>query len=502
MSKTVMSRARGLVSKKKKRFVDKANDIDLDLTYITPRVIAMGFPSVGKEAMFRNPLPAVQKFFEVYHPNDKFKVYNLCAERLYKSDDWFANWAWYPFNDHNPCAFELVYLMCRDIDEFLAADPENVVAIHCKAGKGRTGLMITVYLLHSHFEAMSQEYAVLGLRHPITNATEALEHYGKMRTSNGKGVTIPSQIRWCYYYEEWLRRQAAGIPRELAYKPRTFAIRHLRLVTIPQFDPAMWGGGCDPYMLVNTMVEVPGSHEENISQGHRSTCDVWKTVGIYDQKKANPHISKCHPSLKYGDVPVHGRSFRGSAVPKDAAPSLCVRGNVNIVLTDMDDIGEDDLMCSFWFNTAFVDRPYLVLDKSTIDGANKDKHNKLFSKNFKLELYLEEVPDSWYDPSGLEEHADEDGGGATRLADAAAALGDGDTDDELDGSERDGSERDSAGSAPSSPTSAAERDDDRMDDHNHDDHDSAEVERYSEGELPPSPPEFANRESEEKFQGV
>ena len=422
-----MSRARGLVSKKKKRFVDKANDIDLDLTYITPRVIAMGFPSVGKEAMFRNPLPAVQKFFEVYHPNDKFKVYNLCAERLYKSDDWFANWAWYPFNDHNPCAFELVYLMCRDIDEFLAADPENVVAIHCKAGKGRTGLMITVYLLHSHFEAMSQEYAVLGLRHPITNATEALEHYGKMRTSNGKGVTIPSQIRWCYYYEEWLRRQAAGIPRELAYKPRTFAIRHLRLVTIPQFDPAMWGGGCDPYMRVNVMVEIPGSHDENIKEGHRSVCDTWKTVGIYDQKKVNPHILKCHPSLKYGDVHVYGKSFPGSKVPADApGPALCVRGDVNIVLTDMDDIGDDDLMCSFWFNTAFVDRPYLVLDKSTIDGANKDKHNKLFSKNFKIELYLEEVPDAWFDPTELVELAGTDG--ETRVNDAAEE--DGDTDEE------------------------------------------------------------------------
>jgi hypothetical protein len=40
--------ARGLVSKKKKRFVSKENDIDLDLTYITPRIIAMGFPSTGK----------------------------------------------------------------------------------------------------------------------------------------------------------------------------------------------------------------------------------------------------------------------------------------------------------------------------------------------------------------------------------------------------------------------------------------------------------------------
>jgi hypothetical protein len=177
-----------LVSKKKRRL--QTEYFDLDMAYITERVIGMGFPATGCETFYRNNLLDLKAFLDRYH--GEYKIYNLCIEkkRIYPKDFWIdRKVGLFPFNDHAPCPIKLILDFCVDLCLYLTVNPRGVAAIHCKAGKGRTGVMIVCYLI---FSGLCQ------------NTDEALAHYAKQRTLNNKGVTIPSQIRYIKYFETFL----------------------------------------------------------------------------------------------------------------------------------------------------------------------------------------------------------------------------------------------------------------------------------------------------------
>lgn len=91
--------------------------------------------------------------------------------------------------DHNAPSLSMIRDFCAHVDKWLSADVKNVAAIHCKAGKGRTGTMICCYLLYCG---------------AMKTAADVLEFYGVRRTYNGHGVTIPSQRRYVQYFAESL----------------------------------------------------------------------------------------------------------------------------------------------------------------------------------------------------------------------------------------------------------------------------------------------------------
>ena len=183
-----MNGIRRLVSQNKVRFVDSEGNDDLDLAYITQRIIAMGFPSSGIHSTYRNPQSAVSDFFEKNHPGH-YKIFNL-AEEPYEQSKFSGPIEHFPFPDHHSPPIPVYLTIIKHAIDWLNADPLNVIAVHCIAGMGRTGTVITAILQYMGLEE---------------NAEDSLYHFALIRTGTEKGVSNPCQVRYVYYAERILR---------------------------------------------------------------------------------------------------------------------------------------------------------------------------------------------------------------------------------------------------------------------------------------------------------
>ena len=158
------------MSKNKNRINN--DNFDLDLSYITEHMIAMGYPSTGCESIYRNSLIEIKNFLNKYHSH--YKIYNLCLEenKIYNKELFHGKeLTIFPFIDHQPCPIKLMLEFCIDICLYLFRYPDGICAIHCKAGKGRTGVMIVCYMIFAGI---------------CNDSVEALKVFGKLRSVNGK----------------------------------------------------------------------------------------------------------------------------------------------------------------------------------------------------------------------------------------------------------------------------------------------------------------------------
>ncbi|XP_052642170.1 phosphatidylinositol 3,4,5-trisphosphate 3-phosphatase TPTE2-like isoform X2 [Harpia harpyja] len=172
---------RRMVSENKRRYMK--DGFDLDLTYVTDRIIAMSFPSSGKQSFYRNPIEEVARFLDTKHA-DHYKVYNLCSEKGYDPKYFHYRVERIFIDDHNVPALQDMLKFTASVREWMSQDEKNIIAIHCKGGKGRTGTMVCTWLIDSdQFES----------------AKESLDYFGERRTDRStstkfQGVETPSQL--------------------------------------------------------------------------------------------------------------------------------------------------------------------------------------------------------------------------------------------------------------------------------------------------------------------
>ena len=203
------------------------------------------------------------------------------------------------------------------------------MAIHCKAGKGRTGTFISCLLLYLDI---------------FDNAADCLKYYGMMRVENGRGVTVPSQIRYVFYFEQILKK---NIPNPIIFK--NLCITKIRMVTVPNLYSVK--GGC------------------TLSFNIENSGKKWE----FNEKQ------KYDGFESFVDFPIGDDGF-----------NVC--GDVKITFYHYPVIGSKEKIFKLWFNTNFIpDDGVLIIGKDLIDKACKDKKCKKFKHNFKIEVHCIDI---------------------------------------------------------------------------------------------------------------
>eukprot|EP00761_Pharyngomonas_kirbyi_P008224 gb/GECH01008235.1/.p1 GENE.gb/GECH01008235.1/~~gb/GECH01008235.1/.p1 ORF type:complete len:470 (+),score=68.08 gb/GECH01008235.1/:1-1410(+) len=314
--------ARRIVSKEKKRY--KAGGFDIDLSYITKRIIAMGYPSVSTEALYRNPMSEVIRFLEHEH-RDHYKIYNLCAERCYDPSYFHGRVEHFPFYDHNAPPFELIQECCENLKSWLDQHPDNVAVIHCKAGKGRTGLMICCFLIYLRTKP---------------NARTALPYYASMRTRDGNGVTIPSQKRYVQYFSTMIN---AGLSSPLP--EHNVTLRSIRINNVPV-------GGL--------------SFSFKIRESHNFEIYNYKTNNKIRRFREGQVLQVDTPDMYM----------------------LPLKGDLKFIFKNHVGLTSKEFL-HFWINACFIVGDHVKLSKHELDGPHRDIKHKRFPQDFTVELFFE-----------------------------------------------------------------------------------------------------------------
>ncbi|XP_066210324.1 tensin-3 isoform X1 [Saccopteryx leptura] len=223
---------------------------ELDLTYITERIIAVSFPTGCSEESYLHSLQEVTRMLRSKH-GDNYLVLNLSEKRydLTKLNPKILDVGWPEL--HAP-PLDKVCTICKAQESWLNSDPQHVVVIHCRGGKGRIGVVISSYM---HFTNVS------------ASADQALDRFAMKKYYDDKVSALmqPSQKR----YVQFLSGLLSGTVKMNA---SPLFLHFVILHGTPNFDT---GGVCRPFLkLYQAMQPVFTSGIYNVGPENQSRISI------------------------------------------------------------------------------------------------------------------------------------------------------------------------------------------------------------------------------------
>uniref|UniRef100_A0A673M3J0 Tensin-1-like n=1 Tax=Sinocyclocheilus rhinocerous TaxID=307959 RepID=A0A673M3J0_9TELE len=198
---------------------------EVDLVYITERIISVSFPSNVEEPSYSANIKEVATMLRSKH-GDNYLLFNLSEKRydISKLNPKVLDFGW---PDHHAPALDKICSICKAMDTWMNADSHNVVVLHNKGNRGRTGVVVAAYMHYSNISA---------------SADQALDRFAMKRFYEDKVLPVgqPSQRRYVQYFSGLLSGHI-----KINNKP--LFLHHVIMHGIPNFESK---GGCRPFLKI------------------------------------------------------------------------------------------------------------------------------------------------------------------------------------------------------------------------------------------------------------
>ncbi|XP_067264704.1 tensin-1 isoform X4 [Chanodichthys erythropterus] len=198
---------------------------EVDLVYITERIISVTFPSNVEEPSYSANIKEVATMLRSKH-GDNYLLFNLSEKRydISKLNPKVLDFGW---PDHHAPALDKICSICKAMDTWMNADSHNVVVLHNKGNRGRTGVVVAAYMHYSNISA---------------SADQALDRFAMKRFYEDKVLPVgqPSQRRYVQYFSGLLSGHI-----KINNKP--LFLHHVIMHGIPNFESK---GGCRPFLKI------------------------------------------------------------------------------------------------------------------------------------------------------------------------------------------------------------------------------------------------------------
>uniref|UniRef100_A0A8C7ZA43 Tensin 2b n=1 Tax=Oryzias sinensis TaxID=183150 RepID=A0A8C7ZA43_9TELE len=198
---------------------------DFDLTYITERIISVFFLPDLEEQRYQRNLKEVASMLKSKH-QDNFLLLNLSENRndITRLNPKVQDHGW---PDLHAPPLERICAICKAMETWLTSDLQNVVVLHCKGHRGKTGVIVAAYMHYSKISA--------GADQALT--TLAMRKFCEDKVSSS---LQPSQNRYIYYFSGLL----SGT---IKMNSSPLFLHQILIPSLPNFQT---GGGFYPFLKI------------------------------------------------------------------------------------------------------------------------------------------------------------------------------------------------------------------------------------------------------------